>query len=145
MSSIAFGLQMILQIFPLGHWLSVSPYGIVYGTLLIDALCCLILLLSKAVFKEYFSSKLRKRIFLTLVGGTALLTIACYMFVTMKVVPVLYYRLPDPDFSYLLPVYYGLILIAYVFFISYFVDFIIRLIRHRKQKSQLIAEETKID
>lgn len=142
MNNIASPLQTVLQILPCGDWLAVSPYGIVYGTFLLNALTCLILLLSKVIFKEYFSSQRRKRVFLLFVGGTSLLTAACYMYVTIRVIPMLYYGLPDIHFGYLLPIYHVLILIAYLFFIGYLIDFILRLARRlAKGKTRKSAGE----
>lgn len=134
MENITSGLQAILQILPLGDWLTVSPYGIVYGTLLFDVFSCVILLLSKLIFKDYFSNTTRKRFVLAFVAGTAFLVSACYMFVTVRIVPTIYTESWDMNFSYLLPIYYALILIAYGFFVCYLVGFIIRLLRRGKKK-----------
>ena len=136
MGLITSGMYMLLQVLPFGNWLLTNPFGMVYGTLIFDALSGLTLLLSKFVFKEYFFSKAGKRIFLLFVGGTALLTAAWYMFITIKTIPPMYtFMYPELSFSYLLPIYSALTLIAYIFFLVYLVLFILRLIRRGKQKT----------
>jgi hypothetical protein len=133
-------LQAVLQMLPLGNWLTQSPYGIIYGTLLFDAFSCMLLLLSKFIFKEYFVSVFHKKMVVLGVGGTAFLISACYMYIAIKLVPSLSSHLVTEDFSHLLPIYYALTLIAYMFFLFYLIDFIIRLVHYKKQKNGVTFE-----
>ncbi|HMM05966.1 MAG TPA: hypothetical protein PKD52_04775 [Clostridiales bacterium] len=128
-------IQAVIQWLPFGHWLTETPYGVVYGALLINVFSVVILFLSKLIFKEYFSGTGRKVVILGFLAGTSLIVAGCYVYVTLKTLPLMY----GDDFTMLdfsnLYFYYDLaILISYLFFIGYLIDFIIRLIRRGRTK-----------
>lgn len=125
-----------LRILPWGDWFANTPFGMVYGTFILSAFSCVVLLLSKLIFKTYFGNRLRKILFLIFVGGASLLISACFIYLTVRMT-YFYYTYGFEriiKFDYLLPVYHGLTLIAYLFFIGYLIDFILRLIRLGKTK-----------
>ncbi len=125
-----------LRILPWGDWLANTPFGMVYGTFILSALSCVVLLLSKLIFKTYFGNRLRKILFLVFVAGSSLLISACFIYLTVRMT-YFYYTYDFGGFikfGYLLPVYHGLTLISYLFFIGYLIDFIIRLIRRGRRK-----------
>mgnify|MGYP001289347793 CR=1 FL=1 len=129
-------IENILRILPLGDWLANTPFGMVYGTFILSAFSCVVLLLSKLIFKEYFGNRRRKTLFLVFVAGPSLLISACFVYLTIRM--TYFYYIYDFEkyisFGYLLPVYRGMTLIAFLFFIGYLVDFIIRLIRRERTK-----------
>ena len=129
-------IDSFLCILPLGDWLANTPFGMVYGTFIFSALSCVVLLLSKLIFKTYFGNRLRKILFLIFVAGSSLLISTCFIYLTVRMA-YFYYTCSFGGFikfGYLLPVYHGLTLIAYLFFIGYLIDFILRLIRRGKTK-----------
>lgn len=129
-------LQGILNVLPLGSWLAASPLGVIYGALFLDGLSCVIVLISRLLFKEYFSSVVRRSIFLIFAGGTAALLFACYLLVAIgsnRWYLLATSAVPDADFSLMLRYYYTIILIAYAFLTGYLVDFVIRLGRWFKR------------
>lgn len=122
--------QSILEWFPFGSWLGGSSYGIVYGTLVINALSCGILLLSKCIFGEYFSSPVRMTLVSAGMGGTGLATVICYLYALLTMDSYLSTPYGDaPDFTNLTSVSCSLTLIAYLFFVGYLIDFILCLLR----------------
>lgn len=131
-------IENFLRILPLGGWLANTPFGMVYGTFIFSALSCVVPLLSKLIFKAYFGNRTRKILFLIFVAGPSLLISACFIYLTVRMT-YFYYTCAFEEFigfGYLLPVYHGLTLIAYLFFIGYLIDFIIRLVRYlRKRKT----------
>lgn len=130
-------IQTVIQWLPLGHWLTKTPYGIVYGALLINVFSVAILFFSKLVFKEYFSGTAHKVVILSFLAGTSLTVAGCYVYVTLKTLPLMYhYTYSIFDFTNIYFFYFIAILISYLFFIGYLIDFIIRLVRYlRKRKT----------
>jgi hypothetical protein len=131
-------IDQFLSILPLGDWFVNTPFGMVYGTFIFSAFSCIVLLISKLVFKSYFGNRIRKILFLLFVAGPSLLISACFIYLTITVTYIYYtYSFGiQVGFSYLIPVYHGLTLIAYLFFIGYLIDFVIRLVRHIRLKKE---------
>lgn len=132
--------QTILQILPGGNWLLENPFGTVYGTYLLNVLSCILLPISKLVFKTYFLSSTRKKLFLGFVAGTSLIISAYFVYLSVRMIPYYFIFEPSVNFEYLLPIFHGLSLIAYLFFLGYFVDFVISLVRRRGKEKKPLAE-----
>ncbi len=126
-----------------------SPYvgNFQYGIILYPVLSLILLIVSKMVFKKSFDPSYWKTLFIASIGFSivafVLFILGAYSNAITSALNLGYIE-AEERMGYL----FGAIsfnLGTLIFFISYLINFLVRLVHHNKQKSHLIAEETKID
>lgn len=133
MENVTFILQTVLQWLPFGGFFTKSPFGIVFGCLIIDFFSFIILCFSYIYYKKWFKNQLRKQLFLSFVGGTALLIVIYNLIVSIDIFNQLYSS-PNQSVVSIYSIYYFLTLIAYIFFVGFLLDSIMGFFRYIRGK-----------
>ncbi len=126
-----------------------SPYGgnFQYGIVVYPVLAILLAIISKKIFKKSFDPSYWKTLFIASIGFSivafGLFILGAYSNAIASALNLGYME-ADASMAFL----FGAMMFnlgSFIFFICYLINFLIRLVRHRKQKSRVIPEETKMN